>query len=196
MRQIMLAILLLTGSTTLAAQWRVAVLSGSATSHGDARDDSDPAHPEFHAERPATLAVTLARDAGRWRVSVEGRHSTADLSEVSHSVAVTTFGAFKAWGAGVELGVRIAGRPLAPELRAGLGVGGDRWSLDGAGARWRATARGSLEADFPVARAWSAVVRGEATIGPSVFTAEELPEGFVQRKMWRIGIALGAARRL
>lgn len=195
MRHIMLSVLLLTGATALNAQWRIAALSGSATSHGDARDDSDPAHPEFHADRPATLTVVLAREAGPWRVSAEGRHSTADLSEVSRAVAVTTFGAFEAWGAGVELGVRIAGHSSTPELRAGLGLGGDRWSLDGAPARWRVTARGSLEADFPLARAWSAVVRGEATTGPSIFTADELPEGFTQRGMWRTGIALGVARR-
>jgi hypothetical protein len=194
-RHIILSALLLAGSTSLGAQWRAVLLSGSAISHGEARDDSDPAHPEFHADRPATLTVSLARDAGRWRVSVEGRHSTADLSEVSRLVAVTTFGAFEAWGGGAELGVRLAGRPSAPELRAGLGLGGDRWGLDGAAARWRATARGALEADFPVAHAWSAVVRGEATTGPSVFTADELPEGFTQRRAWRTGIALGIARR-
>lgn len=195
-RYIMLAVLLFTGSAALTAQWRITVLSGSATSHGDARDNSDPAHPEFHADRPATLTVSLAREAGPWRVSVEGRHSTADLSEVSRAVAVTTFGAFEAWGAGLELGIRIAGHPSTPTLRAGVGLGGDRWSLDGAPARWRATARGALEAEFPVARGWSAVVRGEATVGPSVFMADELPEGFAQRNMWRSGIALGVARRL
>ncbi|MGH7594395.1 MAG: hypothetical protein ACRELE_11175, partial [Gemmatimonadales bacterium] len=104
-----------------------------------------------------------------------------------------TFGAFDAWGAGVELGFRIAGQPSRPALLAGAGLGGDRWNLDGAAARWRATVRGTLEADFPVARGWSAVVRGETTAGPSVFTATELPEGFVQRTMWRTGIALGVA---
>jgi len=191
-----LSVLMLAGSTALNAQWRLAALSARATSHGDARDDSDPSHPEFHADRPVTLTVALARDAGPWRLGVEVRHRTADLSEVSRSVAVTTFGAFEAWGAGLELGVRIAGHPSAAELRAGLGLGGDRWSLEGASARWRATTAGSLEADFAVARGWNAVVRGEATMGPSIFRAEELPEGFTRRTTWRTGIALGVARRL
>ena len=196
MRQILLSVLMLSGSTALNAQWRLAAMSASATSHGDARDDSDPAHPEFHADRPFTLTVALARDAGRWRLGVEGRHRTADLSEVSRSVAVTTFGAFEAWGAALELGVRLAGRPSAAEFRAGLGLGGDRWSLAGASARWRATAAGSLEADLPVTRNWNAVVRGEVTMRPSVFKAEELPEGFSRRTNWQTGIALGLARRL
>lgn len=196
MQHILLTVLLLSGPTALAAQWRLAVLTGSATSHGDARDDSDPTHPEFHADRPVTLTLALARDAGPWRLRLEGRRVTADLSEVSRSVAVTTFGAFEAWGAGIELGVRIAGHPSAAELRAGLGLGGDRWSLDGATVRWRATAAGSLEADFAVAHGWTAVVRGEVTIGPSIFSAEELPEGFTRRTSWRTGIALGVARRL
>jgi hypothetical protein len=187
---------MLTSATALNAQWRLAAMSASATSHGDARDDSDPSHPEFHADRPFTLTVALARDAGRWRLGVEGRHRTADLTEVSRTVAVTTFGAFEAWGVGLELGVRVAGQPSAAELRAGLGLGGDRWNLEGASARWRATAAGSLEADLPVARNWHAVVRGEVTMRPSVFRAEELPEGFSRRTNWQTGIALGLARRL
>jgi hypothetical protein len=195
-QHIVLAVLLLAGPTALAAQWRLAVLTGSATSHGDARDNSDPTHPEFHADRPVTLTLALTRDAGPWRLSLEGRRLTADLSEVSRSVAVTTFGAFEAWGAGIELNVRIAGHPSQAELRAGLGLGGDRWSLEGASARWRATAAGSLEADLSVARGWNAIVRGGVTTGPSVFRTEELPEGFARRTSWRTGIALGVARRL
>jgi hypothetical protein len=195
-QHLFLAALIFAGSTALNAQWRLAALGASATSHGDARDDSDPSHPEFHADRPVTLTLALARNAGRWRLGVEGRHRTADLSEVSRSVAVTTFGAFEAWGAGLELGVRIAGQPSAAELRASLGIGGDRWSLEGASARWRANAAGSLEADFAVARGWTAVVRGEVTLGPSLFRSEELPEGFSRRTNWRTGIALGVARTL
>jgi hypothetical protein len=117
-RHIILTILLLTASSKADGQWRVAVLGGSATSRGDARDDSDPAHPEFHADRPTTVTVAVARDAGRWRASVEGRHTTADLSEVSDAVAVTTFDEFEAWGAGVELNIRIAGHAPGQELRA------------------------------------------------------------------------------
>lgn len=196
MRHLLLCLLVCTASSALNAQWRVALLSGSATSHGDARDDVDPAHPEFHADHPATLTVAVARETGRWRVGVEGHHSTADLSEVSASAAVTTFGAFDAWGAGFEVGVRIAGQSSTPTLRAGVGLGGDRWSFAGAPARWRAAAHGALEADFPIGRRWSAVVRGEVTAGPSVFTTAELPEGFRQRAMWRTGFALGIARQL
>jgi hypothetical protein len=195
-RHILLFLLVLSAPSALNAQWSVALLSGSATSHGDARDDSDPAHPEFHADRPATLTVAIARETGRWRVGVEAHHSTADLSEVSASAAVTTFRAFEAWGAGFELGIRLAGDPSRPTLRAGVGAGGDRWSFAGAPARWRTAARGALEADFPIGRRWSVVVRGEAAAGPSVFTSEELPEGFKQRAMWRTGFALGIARQL
>lgn len=186
---------MLAGSTALNAQWRLAAMSASATTHGDARNDTDPAHPEFHAERPVTLTVALARDGARWRLGAELRHRTADLSEVSRSVAVTTFGAFEAWGAGLELGVRLAGHPSATELRAGVGLGGDRWSLEGATARWRATAEGSMEADFAVTQKWSALVRGEVTLRPSVFGSDELPEGFTRRATWWTGVALGVARR-
>ena len=193
-RPILFVLLLVTGPTSLGAQWRVTALSGSATSHGDARNDADPARPEFHADRPRTLTAAISRDLGAWRIGLEGRNATAALTEAGRAVAVTTFGVFEAWGTGLELGRRLAGGRAMPGLYAGLGIGVDRWTLSGAPARWRSAARGALEADFPVARGWSAVLRGEVTASPSVFTATDLPEGFAQHAYYRIGLVVGVAR--
>jgi hypothetical protein len=195
MRLLSCLFLLFLASARAGAQWHIAALAGNAASHGDARNDIDPAHPEFHADRPITAAVALGRDLGAWRVSVELRRSSADLSEVGNSsVVVSTRGAFDAWGAGVEFGHRIAGRLPGPTLHAIAGAGADRWRLELSPARWRPSVRGAVEADLPIGKQWFGVVRGEATAGPSVFTAEELPEGFAQRRMWRTGVALGVAR--
>ena len=198
MRPFLLALLLLPGWSALPAQWRVAVLSGTAASHGDARDEIDPAHPEIRADGPATVAVALTRERGSWRLGWELHRTSADLAEISASAGVSTRGVLTAWGAAFDLARRIAGRDEAPALHLLLGAGIDRWTfaLSESAPRWRGTARGAVEAGLPINPAWSAVIRGQATAGPSVFTAAELPEGFAPRTALRIGIVLGVSRRL
>ena len=193
MRRILILLLVATAVPPLGAQWRVTLLSASPTARGDARNDADPARPEFHADHPSIQSLAVARDVGRWRAGVEVRRTTADLSEVSRDISVTTGGVFEAWGTGIEVGVRLAGTGARGELRAGLALDGDRWHLAGGAARWRAAARGALELDLPVSHRLGAVIRGEATTGPSVFLAGELPEGFARRDLWRTGIAIGLA---
>ena len=194
MRRLLCSLFLLLPLTALGAQWRIAATGGSADSRGDARNDADPDRPEFHAERPVTFALAVGHAAGPWHLNLEVRRTTADLSEVSRSVAVTTYGAFSAWGAAFELQRRIAGSSGSAAAWAGLGAGIDRWNLDGATARWREVARGSIAGEFPMGRGWRFVVRGEASAGPSIFTRAELPEGFSPRMTWRTGVALGVAR--
>ncbi|MGH7524619.1 MAG: hypothetical protein ACREK8_09955 [Gemmatimonadales bacterium] len=194
MRRPFCLLFLLFPLAALNAQWRVAAMAGSADSRGDARNEDDPDQPEFHAERPVTLALALGHEQGRWRINLEARRTTADLSEVSHSVGVTTYGAFSAWGAALEFQARLAGSSAGPAAWAGLGAGLDRWSLDGARARWREVARGSIAGEFPMGRGWRFLVRGEASAGPSLFIKTELPEGFTPRMTWRTGITLGVAR--
>jgi len=194
----LLLVLLLAVPTTLRAQWRIALLTGSASSHGDARNDTDPAHPEIRADAPATISVGLARERGPWRVGVELHHTSADLAEISALSAVTTRSVLKAWGAAIEGSRRIAGGRDAPALSVGVGAGIDRWTfdLDESSPRWRATARGAIEAEMPIGAAWRAVIRSQAAVGPSVFKPDELPDGFVQRMAVRIGVVFGVSRRL
>jgi hypothetical protein len=194
----LLLVLLLSFPTTLRAQWRIALLTGSASSHGDARNDSDPAHPEIRADAPATLSVALARERGPWRAGIELHHTSADLAEISAASAVTTRSVLKAWGAAIEWSRRIAGGGDAPALSVAVGAGIDRWTfdLDESSPRWRATARGTIEAEMPISAAWRAVIRGQAAVGPSVFKPDELPDGFVQRMAVRVGLVVGVSRRL
>jgi hypothetical protein len=195
MRLLLLIVVACCTGHAASAQWSLSLRAGNAASHGDARNDTDPAHPEFHADRPATTTIALGRDLDAWRISAEVRRTTADLSEIGNSsVVVSTRGAFEAWGAGIEVGHRLAGRLPGATLHGSAGVGADHWQLDLSAARWRPSVRGALEADFPIGQRWFVVLRGEAAAGPSVFTAEELPEGFAQRRMWRTGVALGIAR--
>ncbi len=197
MRRFIVTLLLL-APAALPAQWRLTLLTGTAATHGDARDESDPAHPEFHAEAPRTLALSVAHGAGSAALAVEVHHTSADLAEISASTAVTTRSVLTAWGAALEFARRVVGTPGGPTLHAVAGAGIDRWSFDIAdgSSRWRASVRGALEADLPINPMWSGVIRGQVVAGPSVFNAEELPEGFVQRVAVRVGVVLGVSRQL
>ena len=198
MRPLVFTVLLLAAPTTLRAQWRLALLTGTAVTHGDARDETDPAHPEFHAHAPRTVALSLARGTGAAAFALELHHTSADLAEISASTAVTTRSALTAWGAALEFGRRVAGTPDGPTLHAVAGAGIDRWSFDIADgtSRWRASVRGALEIGLPVNPTWGGVIRGQVVAGPSVFNLEELPEGFVQRVAVRVGLVFGVSRRL
>lgn len=189
--------LLLSGPSSLAAQWQVALLHGTATSHGDAQADLDPAHPELQANRPDTWTIALAREYSGWRLGIDLHRTTADLAELGASSSVTTNSVLAAWGAGFELARRIAGKLAAPSLLLAGGVIADRWTFDVTSntTRTRVAVRGALEAALPISRTWGAVIRGELLAGSSVFTQEELPEGFSTRRATRLGIALGIARR-
>ena len=197
MRQLLLAFLVVSITPSLNAQWRVALLHGTAASHGDARADADPAHPELQAHRPATWAVSLSRATGRWRLGIDLHRTTADLAEVGPSSSVSTKSVLTAWGTAIEFARRVAGQAGTAELFAGGGASLDRWTFDltDDSPRTRAAARGVIEADFPIGGGWSATVRGEAAVGPSVFKLDELPDGFTPRTATRVGIVLGVARR-
>ena len=192
-----LLFLLLAGPSSLAAQWQLELLHGTATSHGDAQADLDPAHPELQAYRPATWTLALAHDIGAWRFGLDLHRTTADLAEIGTSSSVTTNAVLAAWGLGFELARRIAGTAGAPSLLLGGGVVVDRWTFDVAHStsRARVAVRGALEADLPISPAWGAVIRGEWLAGSSVFTQEELPEGFSTRRATRLGVVLGMTRR-
>lgn len=196
MRRILLACFACLAPITLHAQWRLALLHGSANSHGDAQADIDPEHPELHAERPATWTFSLARGIGAWRIEVGMHRTSADLAEVGGTSRISTNGVLAAWGTGIELTRRVAGRAGSTALLAGAGVTIDRWTFDlvDASPRTRWAARGVLEVDLPITPKWGAVIRGELLFGPSVFQSAELPEGFSTRAATRLGLVLGVAR--
>ncbi|HEY3935055.1 MAG TPA: hypothetical protein VGL65_10620 [Gemmatimonadales bacterium] len=196
MRRTFILALLLVPPASLSAQWHAAILGGTIVSRGDARDALDPDHPEIRADRLVVVTATVAQSLGRWRIGLEARHAGADLAEASDAAVITTPGVLSAWGAGLEVAIRVVGRAAGPSLYAALGAGADRWSfdLDQSTPRWRSAIRGALEASLPIGRGWDAVARSEVTRSPSIFRADELPEGFEARAAWRRGVALGIRR--
>ena len=105
--------------------------------------------------------------------------------------------ALAAWGVGLELARRLRGRADGNALWAGLGAVAERWTFDVAGGdpRWRGSFRGSLQLDLPLIGAWHGLVRTEASLGASLFRADELPEGYRRHTARRAGMQLGVTRR-
>jgi hypothetical protein len=197
-RQLIFIAALCGAPSTLHGQWQAVLVTGSIRSRGDAQSSTDPDQAQLRAERPGTIRVALQRNSGAWRLGIDAHHVGADLAEVGSGSIVATRAALAAWGGGIELARRLAGRDQSAALLAGIGATVDRWTFDlpDATPRWRVAARGALEAALPVSARWTAVVRGEVWAGPSVFAADEIPDGFTRRTAMRGGLLVGIARRL
>jgi hypothetical protein len=197
MRQAILFLIVIASAQPLQAQWGIALRHGAAVSHGDAQGDVDPAYPELQAHRPATWTFALSRDAGAWRLGVDLHHTTADLAEIGGASTVATASVLASWGLGAEFARRIAGQRESAGLFGVIGASIDRWTFDltESSPRNRAALRGAIEAEFPIGNGWLTTMRGEVSRGPSVFKADELPDGFTTRAATRLGIVLGLARR-
>lgn len=197
MRSLIVSLLLLVPLHPAAAQWRLALLHGTAAVSGYSRDESSPEQLAFLPDRPTSDIIALGRDLGRSRLSVEVRRTSADLTLRGQGTAIVTRSALHAWGLGLEGSRRLAGAPGRPTLHGGLGLTMERWDfdVDANGARWRVAGRAALEVGMPITRRLSGVVRGEVTASPSVFSTDELPEGYVRKMGWRRGVVMGVGWR-
>lgn len=197
MRSLIVSLLLLVPLHSAAAQWRLALLHGTATVSGYSRDESSPEQLAFLPDRPASDIIALGLDRGRSRLSVEVRRTSADLALRGQGTAIVTRGALHAWSLGLEGARRLAGASGRATLHGGLGLMVERWDfdVDANGARWRVAGRAALEVGMPITRRLSGVVRGEVTASPSVFSTDELPEGYVRKMGWRRGVVMGVGWR-
>lgn len=197
MRSLTFVLLLLVPVHTAAAQWRLTILHGSGSVWGHSRDDSSPDHPAFLPDRPKSYAVAIGRDFGRQRVTIDLRRTSADLALRGPGTTIVTRGVLHAWGGTLETARRLAGAAGRPTLHGGIGATVERWNFDlGASeARWRVGGRGALEVGLPISGRWGAVLRGELAASSSIFTAAELPEGYVRKTGWRRGMLVGVSRR-
>jgi hypothetical protein len=175
------------------AQWRVTAAHGLGTSYHDASDPADADQSEFHADRLRTWTLALLSQHAGWRVAVEARRTTADLTEDGSGSAVTARNVLHAWGATAELSRKLAGQPGGPSLWLGLGAGLDRWAftVSGGSPAWRLAGRLHAETDVPITRHWTGLVRGEFSLGGQAFGASDLPDGFVTHVPQRLLLFLG-----
>ena len=193
MRSLTFSLLVLIPWHPAAAQWRLTLMQGSASVQGHSRDESSPDHPAFLPDRPNSVGLTLGHESGPNRLAIDLRRTLADLALRGPGTTIVTRGALHAWSVGVEAARRLAGDTGHPTLHCGLALLVERWNFDlGASeARWRTAGRGALEVGLPIAGRWIGVVRGEMTASASIFTADELPDGYVRKMGWRRGILVG-----
>ncbi|HEY4319886.1 MAG TPA: hypothetical protein VGM77_01805 [Gemmatimonadales bacterium] len=180
-------------ATPAHAQWRLTAAHGIGTSYHDASDPADPDGSEFHADRLRTWTLALARQHAGWRIAVEGRRATADLTEDGSTSAVTARNVLRAWGVTAELSRRAAGQPGGPSLWLGAGAGFERWAftVSGGSPAWRLAGRLHAEADVPISPHWTGLARGELGVGGQAFGASDLPDGFVTHTPERLQLYLG-----
>ncbi len=189
-------LLLLLAATPLHAQWSTSLAVHRSASTGHSRDGIGT---ELRPHGPITAALALAMRRGAWRVRFAARYSEAGLAVWSDRAALITPKAMRAWGTTVEADRRVAGDDdTQPTLRVGVGVELARWTFNEAADddRWRPAALGALEGSVRLGRRWRMLARGEVAIGPSLFRADELPEGYTLRRAVRHGIGFGVERTL
>ncbi len=192
---VLLLLLFALSPAPLHGQWQWNLVAGSSRSAGHARADGDPEHPEVGPDRPATLTLSLVRGLGAWQIGASLNRATADLTIRGSESAVLTRGGLTAWGAGAEVGRRVAGRTGAPTLVASAGGAIERWSfpVSGGDPRTVVVARVALEGQVPLRANWRGIVRWEAAVGGSLFGADELPPGYAVRagRRWGLGLGVG-----
>jgi len=190
--------LLLHPGQPLVAQWQVQLVASSARAAGHARADDDPDRPEVAPHRPVTLAVSVVRPFGTWHLAGTVRRTHSDLAIRGGETAVVTRGALRAWGAGAELGRRVVGSADSPSFVAALGGMVERWSFPTSGGEPRVvpSVYGAVEGRVPLSRQWRGIVRGEAAVSGSLFTAADLPPDYTAKagRRWGFGIGVGWAR--
>lgn len=194
MRRLFLPLLLCL-PLALPAQWTTGVRAGSSVTRGHARNIEEPDRPELRPDHPGSIEGFVGHRGADWQFRVAVRHRSADVTVSGGPIAVVTLNALEAWGAGGEVGHRLAGASGHPRLDATLGVSVDRWDLLGADQpRWHPELRGGLELEVPIVGRWLGLVRGEVAVTRSLFETEDLPAGYQRRTGWSSGLSIGVAR--
>lgn len=177
----------------LPAQFDLTVRSGFVAHGAHATDGVASGAPTFRPGSGGEAAVALGARVGTWRVAVAMRRAPADLVLRGDDAGIITPDAITATAVGLELGRRLAGAPGGPELDAFLGAERVSWSFPGLDEPTRSGWGGlvALEGVVPFGRRAAGVVRLEGARGGSLFTEEELPDGFARRGASRIGLSVG-----
>lgn len=187
--------LLMHPAQPLTGQWQMQLVASGARAAGHARAEADPDRPEVAPHHPVTLALTMVRPLGAWHLAGTVRRMHSDLAIRGGETAVVTRGALRAWGAGLELGRRVIGPADSPSVTALLGGSLERWTFPTSGGepRFLTAVHGALEGRVPLSRHWHGIVRGEAAVSGSLFTAADLPPDYAARagRRWGIGIGMG-----
>lgn len=186
-------LMLLLVPVLLPAQVHLTSRVGFAAHGAHAVDRGGADSPSFRPGTGGEVVLALGLDRGAWRVALGARRGPADLILRGSEAGVITPDAITATGLGLELGRRLAGGASGPTLHVLLGAERISWSFPGldepSRSGWNAVA--ALEGEVPLGRMVAGVVRVDGARGSSLFTADELPDGFVVTTASRVGLSVG-----
>lgn len=193
MRLPLVVVLLCTAPACLPAQWHLTLGAGDAGTRGHALAPDDSDTPALRPAPTRDIGAGIGRDHGAWRVAVRARRTNADLVIAGATAGIITTDVLRATAVGAEVGRRLAGARDAAQAHLLVGVARERWSFEGLEDEARSVTMltAALEGEVPLYRRLRGVVRLEGGTGPSLFEADELPDGFETRSGRRTALHLG-----
>jgi hypothetical protein len=177
-----------------AAQWALGLEVTAARYWGGAHETSGDR--SLRPYRPTLFGVVLTRSLGTTSVAARGYYGSASLALEGGDAVVAVKDALTLYGMALEASHRLATMGHDSSLLAGLAPTIERWDLSGGGAHLRAAVIASLALHVTLGEHWEGVMRGEAGVGWSPFTAADLDPGFAPRALWRRQISARALCRL
>lgn len=195
MRLRLLALLLTPAA--LPAQVHLTIRTGFVAHAAHATDGAATGSPTFRPGTAGDIAAALGIDRGAWRAELSLRRAPADLVLRGSDIGVITPDALTATGLAVGLGRRLAGAPERATLHVMLAAERTRWSFPGlaepARSSWGALV--ALEGAVPLGGRLHGVVHLDAARSGSLFSDDDLPDGFARKVASRIGLSVGLRLR-
>ncbi len=187
-----LSLLLLILPAVLPAQFDIGLrlVDRRSSAHADAPRLTDS--PGMRPQPALGVGVDLGWQRGPWRFGLSGARAGHDLAVAGGGSGVLSEGLLRSTSVTVR-GGRALLRRGGGELAWAVGVTGIHWSFPGVEepARWRWGATGLLEATAPVSARWQVVSQLAVTRMASLFTDQELPEGYHRRGAMMFELSIG-----
>jgi hypothetical protein len=177
----------------LPAQVHLTTRTGFVAHGPHAVDKTASDEPSFRPGTAGELALVLGIDRGEWRVAVFLRRAPADLILRGAEAGVITPDALRATGLGLEVGHLLAGRLGQPSLHLLLVLERTNWSFpllnEPARHGWGGGA--ALEGAVPLGGRFAGILRLDGARTGSLFSEDELPQGYQRQPATRMGLSLG-----
>lgn len=179
------------GQWTIGAEVGIAHFTGSSI---DTTTTTDPA--KLSPDRPTTVGLRIARDAGRVRFGVRWLYAKAGLAARKGAAALLDKNDMQVFEIALEASYRLARVGSAGALRLEAGPILDLWAVRDLDARTRAGGQAAIVWEWEVSGRLRGAIRATAGVTGSVFQADELPAELARRATWRRGVTIGLAYRL
>jgi len=187
----------LLAATPLAAQWDVSIEFGELRFSGASFDTSTTSEPA--ALRPSgggAYRVSIDRWFGSLGVGVGLLYCGTGAAAENEETVVEIKGVSTLYEVAPEALLVLATPRAGGTLALAIGPLYDHWTFDGYDDRNTLGAHAAVSLDLPLDSTWFGTFRIGVAVSPSPWRAEDLPEGYERRMMWRRSFAAGVRLRL